>query len=266
MGPTAPPRPREDRDSLGMVHRFRSDLTELAEALHRGLAPPAGAVAAVNRALPQHRAAPADPAERHLAAALRARPPARGARGGRAIGGADAGRLGGPGPPLRRGHLFASSSSTPTPSGSRRWCCPGRLRARVLGRAPPGDAPADRSRSAGGVRADPGGAGVALSAGPDRRFVPRAGVVRVLRRADQAAGQSPGQLLHRRGDPRLVHARRRGAGAGGPPGHPAHLRRRGQRGGRLPGRQLDRRGGAAAGGGARAPGNPRRCWRSPGIS
>ena len=43
--------PGEDRDSLGMVHRFRADLTELAETLDRGLAPPAGVVAAVNRVL-----------------------------------------------------------------------------------------------------------------------------------------------------------------------------------------------------------------------
>jgi predicted RNA-binding Zn ribbon-like protein len=43
--------PGEDRDSLGMVHRFRADLTELAEALDRGLAPPAGVVAAMNRIL-----------------------------------------------------------------------------------------------------------------------------------------------------------------------------------------------------------------------
>lgn len=43
--------PGADRESLGAVHRFRADLTAMAEALHQGLAPPAGAIAALNRVL-----------------------------------------------------------------------------------------------------------------------------------------------------------------------------------------------------------------------
>lgn len=43
--------PGADRESLGVIHRFRADLTALAEALHQGLAPPASAIAEVNRML-----------------------------------------------------------------------------------------------------------------------------------------------------------------------------------------------------------------------
>jgi predicted RNA-binding Zn ribbon-like protein len=43
--------PGLERASLAVVHRFRADLTDLAEAMHQGLAPPAGAVAALNRIL-----------------------------------------------------------------------------------------------------------------------------------------------------------------------------------------------------------------------
>ena len=96
-----------------MVHRFRSDLTELAEALHRGLAPPAGAVAAVNRVLSrsigQLRFAPARPlAALEAVARSAAQTLADSVVRVRRCAGATC-------------SLFFLDA---TPSGSRRWCCP----------------------------------------------------------------------------------------------------------------------------------------------
>jgi predicted RNA-binding Zn ribbon-like protein len=116
--------PGEDRDSLGMVNRFRADLTELAEALDRGLAPPAGVVAAMNRILSrsigrhqltrvsgawQLRFAPARPlAALEAVARSAAQTLADSVVRVRQCAGATC-------------SLFFLDA---TPNGSRRWCCP----------------------------------------------------------------------------------------------------------------------------------------------
>jgi predicted RNA-binding Zn ribbon-like protein len=116
--------PGEDRLTLAAVHRFRADLVDLAEALHRGLAPPAGVVAALNRMLSrsigrhqltrvsgawQLQFAPARPlAALESIARSAAQTQADSLVRVRQCAGATC-------------SLFFLDS---TPSGSRRWCCP----------------------------------------------------------------------------------------------------------------------------------------------
>jgi len=116
--------PGEDRDSLGVVHRFRADLTDLAEALHRGLAPPAGAVAAVNRMLSRS-------IGRHqltrVSGAWQLRfAPARPLAALEAVARSTAQTLADSLVRVRRcaGETCSLFFLDTTPSGSRRWCCP----------------------------------------------------------------------------------------------------------------------------------------------
>jgi predicted RNA-binding Zn ribbon-like protein len=116
--------PGEDRLSLGAVHRFRTDLTDLAEALHRGLAPPAGAVAALNRMLARsigrHQLTRVSGAwQLHFA-------PARPLAALEAVARSAAQTLADSVVRVRRcaGATCSLFFLDTTPSGSRRWCCP----------------------------------------------------------------------------------------------------------------------------------------------
>jgi len=116
--------PGADRESLGPIHRFRTDLTALAEALHRGLGPPASAIAAVNgmlaRSVGRHQLTRENGAWRlHFA-------PAQPLAALEAIARSAAQTLANS---LVRVRCCAGSTCSlflldDTPSGSRRWCSP----------------------------------------------------------------------------------------------------------------------------------------------
>jgi predicted RNA-binding Zn ribbon-like protein len=116
--------PGADRDSLGLIHRFRADLTALAEALHQGLAPPAGAVAAVNgmlaRSVGRHQLTRVSGAWRlHFA-------PTQPLAALEAIARSAAQTLADSLVRVRRcaGSTCSLFLLDDTPSGSRRWCSP----------------------------------------------------------------------------------------------------------------------------------------------
>jgi predicted RNA-binding Zn ribbon-like protein len=116
--------PGEDRLSLAGVHRFRADLSDLAEAMHRGLAPPAGAVASLNRML-------ARSIGRHQLTRVSGAwqlqfAPARPMAALEAVARSAAQTLADSVQRVRRcaGPTCSLFFLDATPNGSRRWCCP----------------------------------------------------------------------------------------------------------------------------------------------
>ena len=116
--------PGEDRLSVAAVHRFRADLTDLAEALHRGLAPPAGAVAALNRML--SRSIGRHQLTRVSGAWKLQFAPARPLAALESVARSAAQTLADSLVRVRRcaGATCSLFFLDTTPSGSRRWCCP----------------------------------------------------------------------------------------------------------------------------------------------
>ena len=152
-----------------------------------------------------------------------------------------------------RARAAPCSSPTPRRPGSRRWCDPAACGARRSGSSAAGVCSADRtsrglrSRAPPRLRAHPAGAGAPVPAGAHRRLQRRAGAVRGARRDCSSAGSASGSTSTsttpsargscarpRRSASSTIPAIRHvyDAGVVGRPG--------------LPGRQLDRRRGAAA--------------------